>query len=97
MLAAVRGTVGELEARVPRYRESAADELLELYNEQWRDEESPRLTRAEFMARMRLHSVHLDSDRGIVVSFNDDDLFGGHVILLRLAAPDQILEINIAG
>lgn len=96
-LEALRARVEEIEAQVPRYRESAADELLTLYNEEWRDEELPRLTREEFMARLRVHAVHLQSDGRIDVYFDDDDLFAGHVIHVRLEAPDRVLEVGIAG
>jgi hypothetical protein len=94
---ALRGIVTAVEAGVPRYREAAADELLENYNAQWRNESDPPLSRAEFASRLTLDSIHIEPRGKIDVYFKDGDLFAGHFIELRLDTPDRVRTIGIAG
>jgi hypothetical protein len=94
---ALRGIVTAVEAGVPRYREAAVDELLEDYNAQWRNEDDPRLSRAEFASRLTLDSIHIEPRGKIDVYFRDGDLFAGHFIELRLDTPDRVRSIGLAG
>lgn len=94
---ALREVVAAVEAGVPRYRMAAAEKLLENYNDAWRNEDEPRLSRAQFAARLSLATIHVLASGGIEVFFEDGGLFAGHVIHLRLDSPDRVRTIDIAG
>lgn len=96
-LESLRARVGEIEAQLPRYRHAAGEQLLVLYNDEWRDDDAPRLTREQFTNRLVLASVYMHPDGGIDIFFGDADLFGGHQIHLRLDAPDAVPEVGLVG
>ena len=64
-----------------RVRAFAADELLSLANDWAEDgEESPEVTREQFMQRMELESVQIGGDGSLEFWFSDGDMFYGHSI-----------------
>lgn len=63
-----------------RIQAYAVQELLEVKNESWLDEDKAELTPAEFRARMRLESITVWSDGGFDFWHDDGDLFWGHSI-----------------
>lgn len=93
----LRATIAAIEAGVPRYREAAADELLQNYNDNWRNDGDALLTRREFASRLTLDSISVDSTGEIDVFFKDGELFAGHVIQLRLDSAGRVRSIAIAG
>jgi hypothetical protein len=97
MIQTARATLCRLEELITHYRNRAADELLSLYNDDWRQDEDPALTREQFIERLTLTSVTLESDGEIFVYLQPGDLFGGHVIEIRAKTPDQITELGLAG
>lgn len=60
----------------------AVDELLPLKNESWLDEGEVEFGQKEFMQRMKLELISVDSHDSFSFSFNDGDLFLGHVIVV---------------
>jgi hypothetical protein len=97
ILAALRDRISGIETHVAHYRQAAADELLGVYNESWWEEDLPRLTPEQFMSRLRLKSVYVQPEGGVDVYFDDDDLFAGHVVHVRLDVADRVLEVGLAG
>jgi hypothetical protein len=93
----LRATVAAIEAGVPRYREAAADELLENYNDNWRNDGDAVLSRREFASRLTLDSINVDSNGEIDVYFKDGEMFAGHVIQVRVDSAGRVRSIAIAG
>jgi hypothetical protein len=62
-----------------RARRVAADQLLALYNDTWRDA-GPALDAAAFGARLSPSSVVAFGDGEFELWYHDDGLFGGHAI-----------------
>lgn len=59
----------------------AADRLLDLYNNTWRDDEIGTVDRASFMHKLSKPSIHLYDELGAAgVYFEDGGLFAGHRI-----------------
>jgi hypothetical protein len=75
----------------PRVRERVADDLLDVYNESWADEDpnegTPPMDRAEFLANIRPSGICLFHDGSSTWDYSCGDLFAGHGIWLRLG-PD---------
>jgi hypothetical protein len=68
----------------PQCRERVADDLLDLYNDAWADDDPeegpPRLSRAEFLAAIRPSGLSLYSSGMSSWSYDAGDLFAGHGI-----------------
>jgi hypothetical protein len=64
--------------------DGCADELLEVYNEDWVDEDHPPLTRAQFRRKLRLAEVWVGGDGAIDLTYRDGGMFWGHDIVLHV-------------
>jgi hypothetical protein len=66
-------------------REYAADRLMTLYNNNWLDENHTALDRPSFLSRLVNPSITLYDELGAaVVYFEDDNMFAGHYIEVRV-------------
>ena len=82
-----------------RARDAATDAMLDIYNESWREYgevdddgeyvevSNPELTAEEFKSRLALMNVAVYGDRLVSLSYDDDDLFAGHTIVLTSVTP----------
>ncbi|OWA34034.1 hypothetical protein B9G55_17020 [Saccharibacillus sp. O16] len=84
----------ETDASACRY---AAEELLELKNDVWLDEEEEELSEEEFMSRMELESVTLEVEGRAAFWYADGDLFGGHTICVERNADRQFVSADLMG
>lgn len=75
---------------------AAADELLDTHNDGWCDE-GEEVDAETFITRMQVESVNVDADGGVVVYFDDGDLFWGHAIYVSLNEGLQVSGSGIAG
>lgn len=60
--------------------EYAKNELLDIKNEHWLEEDEKEVTPEEFKNSLKLKAVTLDRNGQFVFSFDDGDLFCGHII-----------------
>jgi hypothetical protein len=93
-VALARAIVSEISQIDERAKNAATDDMLELYNENWReygeiDEDgehvevsNPELTEAEFKSRLTLTNVSVHGDSAVSFSYDIEDLFAGHEIVL---------------
>jgi hypothetical protein len=93
-LALARTIVSEITQIDERAKNAATDGMLYLYNENWReygeiDEDgeqvevsNPELTEEEFKSRLTLTDVSVYGDSSVSFSYDNDDLFAGHAIVL---------------
>jgi hypothetical protein len=94
-LALARAIVSEITQIDERAKNAATDGMLYLYNENWReygefDQEdgeyvevsNPELTEEEFKSRLTLTNVSVYGDSSVSFSYDNDDLFAGHEIVL---------------
>ncbi len=63
-----------------RLRDYAVQELLDLKNDSWLDEEEPPVSPEQFRRRMTLEAVSVAPDGEFTFTYGDGDLFGGHAI-----------------
>ena len=80
-----------------RILEYAAEELVSLKNESWRDEDECAVTSDEFKARMSLYTISVNSSGTFEFWYHDDDLFYGHSILVKGSPVDGPTSADIAG
>ena len=71
-------------------------DLLNLYNDTWRDDDSPRLTSTELQNRLSISSVDCEDSGWRCVYYDQDDLFTDHIIEMRIS-PEGEVEAVIAG
>ena len=74
------------------------DSLHNLYNEGWAEPEagSPRLSREQFLEKIRLSWIDVMEEESMSLIFTDSGLFGGHVVDL-FWTPEKMYEAIIAG
>jgi hypothetical protein len=88
----------------PHCRQQIADDLLECYNEVWAntdpddaDDGPGPMTREEFISRIRLGAIHLDTNGSGVWYYDDQDLFAGHVIEIWVSKDRVFSGAHLAG
>ena len=62
--------------------------LLEMANDDWREESSTPLSAAEFLARLGHPDIHVWEEEVLVLYFPDGGLFAGHTIEVFIEVPD---------
>lgn len=99
-LALARAIVSEITQIDERAKNAATDGTLYLYNENWREYgefdaedgeyvevSNPELTEEEFKSRLTLTDVSVHGDSSVSLSYDNDDLFAGHAIVLTSVTP----------
>jgi hypothetical protein len=84
-----------VERELPKIRDVIADELLDVYNEGWR-ELRPRLSAAGFKKRHKLEALVVTSRR-VTLYFACSRLFGKHCVEVRLSPRLAVREVCISG
>ena len=83
-----------------KYREYAAEELTELAND-WMEAsdeiDTEEITKEIFMKRMEMSEIVVSSNRSLSLLYNDDDMFWGHVIEIKVDSSGKIISAYIAG
>ena len=49
------------------------------------------------MRRLTLESIDLYPDGTAEIYFADDDMFGGHVIIISMAESGELTDVSVAG
>ena len=110
-LALARAIVSEITQIDERAKNAATDGMLYLYNENWReygefDREdgeyvevsNPELTEEEFKSRLTLTNVSVYGDRSVSLSYDNDDLFAGHeIVLTSVTTACRNFHVELAG
>lgn len=68
--------------RFKRARAFAEDELHAVKNESWLGEGEEPLTREKFLASLSIEDIHVDECGGFSLSYNVDEFFWGHAIMV---------------
>ncbi len=83
-----------------KYREYAAEELTELAND-WMEAsdeiDTEEITKEIFMQRMEMSEIMVSSNGSLCLFYNDDDMFWGHVIEIKVDSSGKIISAYIAG
>jgi len=80
-----------------RFRAFAAEKLTDLANDYWREENDTKITPEEFARRIGLFDLSIGSDGTYFASFNDDELFYGHVVSVYGNIDKGLEDANIEG
>ncbi len=74
------------------YDYAATDELIQLKNETWLEEDEVEITREEFIERIRVQSISIYYDGNFEVWFDDGDIFWGHGIKVDFSKDFKFIE-----
>lgn len=92
-----RKFASELIAKLDDMRKFIAKEKLELYNEEWREDDDPVLSEADFTANLVSPSIVLYDELGAAcIYFEDSDMFGGHSIEVSVHE-NKIVDSTLVG
>jgi hypothetical protein len=84
-----------IERELPRIRDAIADELLDTYNDNWRESGRP-LSAAAFKKRHELATLQV-TKRRITLYFDCKGLFTDHVVEVRLSPRLAVREVCVSG
>lgn len=77
-------------------RDYAAQQLTELAND-WRQEDDPEITEEEFSKRIGIPKFHINDEGGFEAEYEDDDMFGGHWVVVYGDEDGTLKEAKIEG
>ena len=78
------------------FRLVAANNLLELYNDTWRESEDSAISETEFAERIKINSISFDEEKDYVsVYYDDADLFAGHEIKVDVSFDGTVLKTDL--
>jgi hypothetical protein len=75
----------------------AAEELIELKNNNWLEESEGPIAESDFVAAVVVEGVNIFSDGSSEVYLGDGDLFGGHSISVSVSPDYQLTAAAIVG
>lgn len=75
--------------------DAAADRLLSVYNETWRQEAA--ISREEFIRRLKFNEISVDRLGCGAIDFYDNDMFEGHLIVVSFDRAFNIVEVDLVG
>jgi hypothetical protein len=75
----------------------AAEELIELKNNNWLEESEEPISESDFVAAVVVEGVNIFSDGSGEVYLGDGDLFGGHSISVSVSPDYQLTAAAIVG
>ena len=78
-------------------KEKICEELLEVKNESWLDEDERPLTTKEFISKIYVESITINNTDEFQMCFNDGDIFWGHAITVESDLKRNIENIGIEG
>lgn len=99
VIARAEAIVGELATLDKKAKQAAVDDLLELKNDAWLDEDNDEeeVDAKEFKSKMRLEGISIYDDGSSEWYYADGDLFWGHTILMDLSKSGEFSNAHIAG
>jgi hypothetical protein len=73
--------------------------LLELYNDGWRQEDDPLLSADDFSAQLEWQFLEVSDSEIVPITFGYDpgDLFGGHVVFVKVDASLRFRGAQLVG
>lgn len=77
--------------------EYGVQELLDLKNEAWLDEDEDPVTADEFKALLEFNELSVYDDGGIAFVFDGGDLFWGHFVTISTDADYQFISADLEG
>ena len=86
-----------LGANREKVEEAIADELLELKNESWLDEDERPVSKKTFIKRLVIESIEFYSDSSAELWFDDGDLFWGHAVTIDLTVNLELEDASLSG
>lgn len=90
-----RRIVAFIREHEPEARLVAADELLDIYNQEWND--GKPLDEEEFMDRLAIDDVNVADDGSAELFYKDDDLFAGHTVVVTIDTAGNFADADVAG
>jgi hypothetical protein len=80
-----------------RARKYLLENVLQLHNEAWREEEEPLREIDSLLEQMTLMEITVHADGKATFWYGAGELFRGHLLLLRMDSSTQITDHDLAG
>lgn len=86
-----------LKENLKKIKNYCADELLDLKNNDWVENEENKVSKIEFIERMTPEAINIFEDWSMELFFDDGDLFYGHSIIVSTDTDFNIESVEIGG
>jgi len=87
--------------KLEKYEAKALDrvskEYLSIYNEDWRNENEPTLSGADFLANLKLTHIWFLSTSNVDFYFSENGMFGNHTIIPQAFDGENFTHIDMYG
>jgi hypothetical protein len=84
-----------LESHWQRILDQLTGDLLPMCNGEWRDEDAPLLSNADFLNAVGAPDINVWEEESIMMYFSDGGLLGGHCIEVFIDGPDYERKITV--
>jgi len=88
---------GWIKVNLEKSKEFVAEKLLKLKNEDWLLENEKPLGREKFIESIEFDGILAFSGGNFEIYFKDNNLFGGHTIIVDINESFEFEDVNIAG
>ncbi len=95
ILEQIDGFVDRLEYYSETAKDYAVEQLLELKNDTWLDEDEKTLTPMQFKVRMLIKSIGISPDSSTCFYYDDGELFFGHEISVTMDSSNRFIDAGI--
>lgn len=82
----------EDEEEIKRY---AAKKMLKLKNKSWLEAKEKPATEKDFLKKMKIESISINSDKSAVLFFNADGLFTDHSIIIEVSKNRKLTDASL--
>ncbi len=95
----VAAVVEAVERERERLLDDVATDLLEDYNEGWLEDGEAEVSEEAFRARLALAAIEIGASGGgeVELVLDDDGMFRGHEVVVRLDSEYAIVRVNLEG
>lgn len=83
--------------QLPAILQYSADILLDVKNEGWLNEGERPVDAEAFKTHLHLLSVQVEEDGSMQLTFEDNDLFWGHWVVIEVDDAHNLVDANIEG
>ncbi len=74
-----------------------AEEFLENYNENWKEDEGPILSKEEFLSNLILNGINFLSNECVDIFYSENGMFGDHSLITQSTDEEHFNDVIMFG
>lgn len=89
--------LADLQTYEAKAREKIIEDYLDVYNDNWTDENNPKLNEQEFSDNLTLTNVSFGGEDSIEFFYAENDMFGGHSLIAISFDGETFEDVTLFG